>query len=123
MRIHKPQVKYQLINATTGQVLIKHLEVADSIWTRFRGWMFKTKTLPNSAILIRPCSSIHTMWMRMTIDVAYLSKDNIVIGSRKSLRPWRIAIAPKGTTAVIETPAGQSDLCIGTSLRIEAAKP
>src|SRR6056297_1278653 len=113
MQIRKAQSQHQLVNATTGQVLIEHLEVADSTWSRFRGWMFKGKTLPNSAILIRPCRSIHTMWMRMTIDVIFLSKENTIIGSRKALRPWRILIAPKGTAGVLETPAGQSDFPIG----------
>lgn len=115
--------QYQLLDATTGQVLIEHLEIADSMWTRFRGWMFKSNAQPSSAILIRPCSSIHTMWMRMTIDAAFLSKENIVLGSRKALRPWRIAIAPKGTTGVLETPAGQNDFPIGAALQIETAKP
>jgi uncharacterized protein len=123
MQTHSRKKQYQLINATTGQVVIEHLEIADSMWTRFRGWMFKSNAQPSSAILIRPCSSIHTMWMRMTIDVAFLSKDNIVLGTHNELHPWRIAIAPKGTIGVLETPTGQSDFPIGTSLRVEEAKP
>lgn len=59
----------------------------------------------------------------MTIDVAFLSKDDIVLGTRKALHPWRIAIAPRGTTGVLETPTGQSNFPIGTSLRVEEAKP
>ncbi|WP_182865114.1 DUF192 domain-containing protein [Stieleria mannarensis] len=122
--MQKPQLppRHRLIDAESGRVLIEHLEIADSVWSRFRGWMFKGKTRPSSAILIRPCGSIHTMWMRMAIDVVFLSNDDTVIGARRGLRPWRIAIAPRGTTSVLETPAGQSDLAIGVKLRIEEVK-
>jgi uncharacterized membrane protein (UPF0127 family) len=115
--------QHRLIDTTTGMVVIEHLEIADTIWSRFRGWMFKTDPAASSAILIRPCSSIHTMWMRMAIDVVFLSKDNTITGIRKSLRPWRVAIAPKGTVSVLETPAGQSDFSVGMKFRIEKDKP
>lgn len=113
----------RLIETESGEVVIEHLEIADSIWSRFRGWMLRRSMPPSSAILIRPCKSIHTMWMRMTIDVTFLSKDNTVLGTRKSVRPWRIAFAPRGTSGVLETPAGQTEFPRGTVLEVEEAKP
>lgn len=118
-----PASKYgHLVDATSGEAIIEHLEIADTVWTRFRGWMLRRRVPTGSAILIRPCASIHTMWMRMAIDVAFLSKDNTVLGVRKHVRPWRIVVAPKGTTGVLETPAGQTDVPVGTRLRIEQGK-
>lgn len=108
----------KLSNADTHQVLIQTLEIADTPWTRFVGLMLRRNTPLDYGLLIRPCRSIHTMWMRMTIDVTFLSKDNIVLGCRSNIRPWRIAIAPRGTVSVLETPAGQTQISIGTKLLI-----
>ncbi|MEM1227813.1 MAG: DUF192 domain-containing protein [Planctomycetota bacterium] len=117
------QANTRLVDAATGQVLIENLQVADSIWSRFCGWMFRKNLPPSSALLLRPCGSIHTMWMRIKIDVAFLCDENKVIGTHRALGPWRIALAPKGTTGVLETPAGQTGFVIGTGLQIEAVKP
>lgn len=108
----------QLLDADTHQVLIETLEIADTIWTRFWGLMFRKAAPPSYGLLIQPCRSIHTMWMRMPIDVYFLSQDKKVLGLRTNLRPWRIAFAPRGTTSVLETPAGQTQLTIATKLSI-----
>lgn len=109
----------KLIDADTHQVLIETLEIANTIWTRFRGLMFRQTTPPSYGLLIQPCRSIHTMWMRMPIDVHFLSQDNTVLGLRQNLRPWKIAFAPRGTTCVLETPLGQTQLSIATKLTIK----
>lgn len=109
----------KLINAETGQVLLQSLEIANNPWTRFLGLMFRQSTPPDYGMLIQPCRSIHTMWMQMPIDVTFLSKDNVVLGCRSNIRPWRIVIAPRGTVRVLETTAGQVILTIGTKLSIQ----
>jgi len=112
--------KARLLNANTQQVLIETLDIANTPWTRFRGLMFRRNTLPSYGMLIRPCRSIHTMWMRMTIDIYFLSDDNLVVGSRYNVRPWRIVFAPRGTANVLETPAGQTHLPLDIKLMIDA---
>ena len=52
----------------------------------------------------------------------FLSRDNIVLGVHTNVRPWRIVFAPRGTLSVLETPAGQSNMAIGTKLIIDVDK-
>lgn len=38
-------------------------------------------------IILRKCNSIHTLFFRQDIDVAFVSKDNIVLKSIRNLAP------------------------------------
>lgn len=79
------------------------LEIANTPWRRFRGLLGR-RTL-EGALLLRPCSSVHTLGMRMTIDVAHLTKDLAVLDVR-TMRPHRFGRAPRRSRAVLETQAG-----------------
>ena len=114
--------KARLSHADTQQVLIQTIDIADTPWTRYCGLMLRRSTPPSYGMLIQPCRSIHTMWMRMTIDVFFLSRDNIVLGVHTNVRPCRIVFAPRGTLSVLETPAGQSNMAIGIKLIIDVDK-
>ena len=47
------------------------------------------------------------MWfMRFPIDAAFLDAELRVLKVARRLRPWRIALAPRGTRCVLETAAG-----------------
>jgi uncharacterized membrane protein (UPF0127 family) len=109
----------KLVDANTNLVVIESLHLAVTPWDRFRGLMFRRHTPPCFGLLIQPCRSIHTMWMRLTIDVCFLSQDNVVIGIRSAVPPWRIVLAPKGTKSVLETPSGQTTFLIGTKLLVQ----
>jgi hypothetical protein len=80
-------------------------EIATSMWSRFWGLMFRKRLDDDAALLIDPCSSVHTMFMRFPIDVVFLDEDNRVVKVSAGLRPWRIGLA-KGARRVLEMPAG-----------------
>ena len=72
------------------------------------------------ALIIAPCNAIHTWFMRFTIDVVFAAKDGTVVGLRRALRPWRIAVAPRAFCA-IELAAGSIDrdaIALGDRLSI-----
>ena len=106
----------KLINIETKEVLLNDLEIADSFWKRLVGLMFRKQVSSGFGIWIKPCRSIHTMWMRMTIDVYFIDDAGMVIGVKKAVRPWQIALAPNNTQSVLETPVGMIDLCISTKI-------
>lgn len=68
--------------------------------------MFQRELSDDSGLLIDPCSSIHTMWMRFPIDVVHVRRDNTVSRVDHSLPPWRIGSLRTGGKFVIELPAG-----------------
>lgn len=113
----------QLVDRSSGKVLLKHLEMANTFWTRFRGLMFRKRFPPSYGIWIKPCKSIHTMWMRTTIDVFFIDQAGKVIGVKKNVRPWRVALAPQGTASVLEVPAGTLELGQGTLIEQRPKDP
>jgi uncharacterized protein len=89
------------------------LAIADNFWTRFCGLQFRRPLPPGDGLILAPCGSIHTMWMRFAIDAAMLDREGRVLEVRRSIALWRIVSAPRGTHAVLETSAGNLRLRAG----------
>lgn len=94
-------------NQENGQVLAWDTEEALSFMRRLKGLMF-TKNLPfGSALHIRPCKSVHTYFMKYSIDVLYLDSDQRIIGMEENLQPGYIGRRHSNTVSVIELPSGR----------------
>jgi len=108
-------------DAETGEVLLEHLHVAGNFWQRFRGLQFAPPLEPECGLLLRNCRSVHTMWMRFSIDLIFLSEDLQILETRIGVKPWRVVIPNgKGVAHVIEVVArNQTHLAEGTRTRIE----
>ncbi len=106
----------KLFNVETGEVLLNNLKIADSFWQRFWGLQFQSTLPPDSGLLLSPCSSLHTCFMRFSIDVIMLGQGNVVIGVKRGLVPWRAFLCDRGTLRVIEVSHGNADVEIGAPL-------
>lgn len=70
---------------------------------RFFGWM--GRAIPaDEGLLLAPCSSVHTFFMRGPIDVVFLDQRSRVLRSA-TLAAWRMAWQ-RGARMVLELPAG-----------------
>lgn len=96
----------QVVNETKGTVIAKRLRVADSLWARFWGLMGRKALADGEALLLKPGSSIHTMFMRFPIDVVFIDAENRVVKVVSELRPFRLAMAPGSVQSVLELEAG-----------------
>lgn len=107
----------RVVVESTGQVAVERLYVADTFWSRLRGLQFAKGLPPGTGLLLRPCSSIHTCWMRFAIDVLFLDSDGVVREIRRSVRPWSAAV-PKAHSCVqvIEVASGAGLVCLGDRL-------
>lgn len=105
-----------LRDVESAEVLLGSLEIANTFWTRFKGLQFRRPLPEDCGLLIAPCSSIHTCFMRFAIDVTMLDADGTVVGYRKNIKPWRIALCNRSTKKVIETTAGTFRIPIGTKV-------
>ncbi|MGJ9384762.1 DUF192 domain-containing protein [Salipaludibacillus sp. CF4.18] len=75
-------------------------------WSRFKGLML-TKSIPEHfAMHICPCPSIHTFFMRFTIDVLYLNDQREIVGLEENLAPGKIGKRFSNARSVVELPAG-----------------
>ncbi len=115
------------LETANGSVVADHVEVADTLWSRFMGLMFRRELLPGHGLAIRPCNSIHMFFMRFALDVVFVDADGRVVRVINSIRPWRASSLVRGAKAAIELPAGtaaRSVLVPGMVLRmVERSAP
>ena len=110
----------RMINLSTSGVVVERLIFAATFWTRFRGLQFRKSLLSDEGLLIVPCRSIHTHWMRFAIDVVMLNRDGVVVECHPCVRPWRMLASDRSVSYVLETAAGGVRCSAGDQLRIEA---
>jgi uncharacterized protein len=110
----------QLVDAHDGRVLVERLEIAATFWQRFCGWQFRSRPDEGTGLLLAPCNSIHTCWMRFAIDVAFFDQAGQVVHVASGVRPWRVVWPVRGAAGAIETPAGTARLAVGMRLRVIA---
>lgn len=84
---------------------IKDVYIADTFFKRLSGFMFRSKP-HHKAILFKPCSSIHTFFMKFNIDVLFLNKDMKVVKKIENLPPKKVIMPVKEGEAVIEGRSG-----------------
>jgi hypothetical protein len=68
--------------------------------------MGRAQLEPGDGMLIDPCSSIHTFFMRFPIDVIFLNRARRVVGLRAAMPPGKPYAGAWGARSVIELPAG-----------------
>ena len=88
-----------------GSVIADDLHIADTYFTRLRGLLGKKELKRGEGLLLTQCSSVHCFFMKFTIDVVYLSKDMVVLGT-ETIRPWRIGKWVRGTRHTLELAEG-----------------
>lgn len=113
----------RLLDRATGEVVVQSLEIADTFWSRFKGLQFRRALPRESGLLLVPCSSIHTFWMRFPIDVIFLGPRGEVLDVRPHVRPWRVTRAVPSTHAILEVPAHSWRLELPVSLAFESFNP
>jgi hypothetical protein len=94
-----------LMNARTSQVIAHDVELADTRESRRRGLLGRDSLDPRAALILRPCFSVHTAFMRFPIDVVFVDREGTVVKVVRNLDAWRIAGA-WGAHAAIEFAAG-----------------
>ncbi len=95
-------------NITKKTIIAKKPVVAVSIYERGRG-MIGRNFDGFDAMVFNNCSCIHTMFMRISIDVLFVDKTNKICELRRGLRPWNPFARGPSAISVIELPAGTID--------------
>jgi len=96
---------YELVNAKRGSLLASRVEPAFDSKTRKKGLLGRESVPDDYVLIIAPCSSVHTFFMRCPIDVVFVSRDGTVTKACRSVKPWRAAGSLKAF-AVVEAAAG-----------------
>lgn len=111
-------LRRQLVDADSGRTVVDRLELATTFWQRLRGWQMRAIPAPGTGLLIAPCRSVHTFWMRFSIDVMFLAEDGTIIRVVSDAAPWRIVTPVRAAHAVLEMPTGRCMLKEGQRLKL-----
>jgi len=103
-----------------GAVVCERCVVADRPLSRMRGLLGRSALGRDEGILLRPCSSIHTFFMRFPIDVVFCDRDLRVLAVAADVGPWRVR-AKRGARVAVELAAGEAErrgVHAGAQLRV-----
>ncbi|MDD5004894.1 MAG: DUF192 domain-containing protein [Candidatus Omnitrophica bacterium] len=96
----------RIINRTKNTILADKAEMAETFLKRLRGLLGRDNLAAGEGLVIKPCNSIHTFFMRFSIDVAFLDKSGKVVAMAVFLPPLRLQGSWFRGHLVIELPAG-----------------
>lgn len=96
------------ITRAGGTAVSDRCHVAASPLRRLRGLLGGPALREGEGLLLVPCASVHTLFLRSLIDVVFLDRDGKVLRVVPRLRPWRAA-ACRGARSVLELPPGTCD--------------
>ena len=86
-----PRGAWVLRNERTGGVVASTIECAFDSASRRKGLLGRAALHDDAAIIIAPCNSIHTFFMRFSIDVAFVARDGHIVRVSRAVSAWRIA--------------------------------
>jgi uncharacterized membrane protein (UPF0127 family) len=96
----------QAKNITRNSEVATRVRRADRPWSRLLGLLGRGSLARNEGLLLTPCTSIHTFFMRFAIDVLYLDRNHVVVKAVRTLRPFRLSACLRGAHSVLELPVG-----------------
>src|SRR5260370_10686287 len=91
---------HALQNVRNGRVVASRIELALDSRSRRRGLLGRDALDKGAALIIAPCSSIHTFFMRFAIDVVFVSRDGRVLKAYPGLVQWRIAFSTRAVAGL-----------------------
>ncbi len=115
-------LREKTVTLRAGGELVAHARIADGLWSRTRGLIGVHALRRPDALLIPRCSSVHTFFMSIPIDIVYLNEELEVVKVVAALRPWRFSSGGRAAAQTLELPEGEAArLSLTIGQRIDAA--
>ena len=103
---NRTQMKKLVLVGPRGQLVCDVCHLADRTHTRMRGVIGWRHLRNGEGVLIRPTFSIHTAFVRFSIDAVFLDRELKVLSVAQDMKPWRLA-GFWGANSVLELAAGE----------------
>jgi uncharacterized membrane protein (UPF0127 family) len=113
--------RLRITKEDTGTVICV-AELAANPWRRMVGLLGRSSLAHGRGLLLRPCSIVHTWFMRFAIDVVFLDRSGMVVRVAHDLAPFSAASGGRAARLTLELPSGtarQFVLKTGDKLRFE----
>jgi len=111
----------KILNITRGTELVSRARLANRPWSRGWGLLGRARLEDGEGLVLEPCSSIHTAFMRFTMDVLFADRTGMVVKAVPSLKPFRLSGALRARYT-LELPPGtiaRTGTLVGDLLRFE----
>jgi uncharacterized membrane protein (UPF0127 family) len=99
-------MRYRVTNLTRNTLLGDQVAKAETFLTRFKGLMGVPSLPMGQGLLIEPCTSIHSFFMKIPIDALFLDRDLKVVDIVHAMPAWRMSKVYFGARSVLELPSG-----------------
>lgn len=93
-------------NSSKNIVIATEVKMAKNFFTRTIGLLSRKSLSKEEGLVIKPCSSIHTFFMKFAIDVLFVNKKGQIVALYENVKPWRVLPLHFTSSYVIELPAG-----------------
>lgn len=111
---------FSIINLTNGAVVARRAGLASGIFQRMKGLLGTQRLEEGCALILDPCTSIHTFFMKYPIDVIVVGHGGETLAVYHSLRPYRISKIHLEASRFVELPAGAASKAgVGEGDKIE----
>jgi uncharacterized membrane protein (UPF0127 family) len=113
--------QFALVDAASGRVVVPRLELALDSASRRKGLLGREGLDEGAGLLIAPSNSVHTFFMRFSIDIVFLNRSGRVLNIRHRVPARRVAISAIAH-AVLELPAGAvatAGISVGDTLALQ----
>jgi len=102
------QTVHVLRNATTGAILATKVARARSMLSRGVGLLGRGTLAADEGLWIERCGAVHTMGMRVALDLIFLDRSDRVVRIEYGVRPHRLAVTCREAVTVVELGVGQT---------------
>ncbi|MFH1515521.1 MAG: DUF192 domain-containing protein [bacterium] len=123
----KRNIKYRVILDETDEILASNCELAVDFAKRFLGLMFRPSIDENDALMLIPCNSVHTFFMRFPVDLVFIDQNGRILYEERNMSPGNVMYPVKDAWGVLELKGGKlgtlniKKSLTGSTIRFEAA--
>lgn len=113
----------QIVNLSRQTVIANKVNIADSFRKRLLGLMTRKSYAYGEGLVLKPCNSVHSFFMKFAIDVIFIDKEFKVLHILEDMRPNHFGPIIKGAYMAIEVPSGivpWTETQIGDKLALKA---
>jgi len=111
----------QVHNATKNVVIAQQVQIAATYMQRMKGLLGRDGLSANEGLILKPCNSIHTFFMRFPIDVIFVDRNMRVNKLIQNMPSSRFSPLVWRSQMVIELPSGtiaQTNTGLGDTIKI-----
>lgn len=96
----------KLYNSSKNNFIADDVKVADNFITRTFGLIPRKTISQGEGLIIKPCCSVHTFFMKFEIDVLFINSKNEIVALFENAKKNRILSIILSSKYVIELPSG-----------------